>query len=111
MIKTGFSSLRKSLKIIMANPACDTNIFIHMINNFIKNANIYYVKTLQKRICLPTYQCLNKHNSDETQLITKTYVYNFDPLKPHFYGYTLFFIFLLKNIDCVLVRTASARRF
>ena len=40
--------------------------------------------------------------------ITKTclIVYNFDPLKPHFYivklgftGYTLFFLFLLKNID------------
>ena len=39
--------------------------------------------------------------------ITKKYLYNFDPLKPHFYivkrglqGYTLFFLFLLKNIDC-----------
>ena len=39
--------------------------------------------------------------------ITKTCLYNFDPLKPHFYivklgftGYTLFFLFLLKNIDC-----------
>ena len=36
--------------------------------------------------------------------ITKTYLYNFDPLKPHFYivklgftGYTLFFLFLLKT--------------
>ena len=43
-----------------------------------------------------------------SQFITKTYLYNFDPLKPHFYiaklgclqGYTLFFLFLLKNIDC-----------
>ena len=39
--------------------------------------------------------------------ITKTCLYNFDPLKPHFYtvklglqGYILFFLFLLKNIDC-----------
>ena len=39
--------------------------------------------------------------------ITKTYLYNFDPLKPHFYivklglqGYTLFLLFLLKSIDC-----------
>ena len=39
--------------------------------------------------------------------ITKTYLYNVDPLKPHFYivklgftGYTLLFLFLLKNIDC-----------
>ena len=44
---------------------------------------------------------MHKHN------ITKTYLYNSDPLKPHFYivnwglqGYTLFFLFLLKNIDC-----------
>ena len=39
--------------------------------------------------------------------ITKTYLYNFDPLKPHFYiaklgfiGFALFFYFCLKNIDC-----------
>ena len=36
--------------------------------------------------------------------ITKTCLYNFDPLKPHFHivklGFTLFFLFLLKNIDC-----------
>ena len=39
--------------------------------------------------------------------ITKTCLYSFDPIKPHSYivklgftGYTLFFIFLLKNIDC-----------
>ena len=37
----------------------------------------------------------------------KTCLYNFDPFKPHFYvvklwftGYTLFFLFLLKNVDC-----------
>ena len=41
------------------------------------------------------------------QRITKTYLHNFDPLKPDFYkvklglqGYTLFFLFLLKNIVC-----------
>ena len=31
-------------------------------------------------------------------------LYNFNPLKPHFYivklGFTLFLLFLLKNIDC-----------
>ena len=44
---------------------------------------------------------------DFLAVITKTCLYNFDPLKPHFYivklgleGYTLFFLFLLKNIDC-----------
>ena len=40
-------------------------------------------------------------------IITKSYLYNFDPLKPHFYivklGFTggyIIFLFLLKNIDC-----------
>ena len=39
--------------------------------------------------------------------ITKTCLYNFDPLKPYFYivqlgftGYTLFFLVLLERIDC-----------
>ena len=36
--------------------------------------------------------------------LIRTYLYNFDPLKPHFYivklGFALFFLFLLKNIDC-----------
>ena len=37
----------------------------------------------------------------------KTYLYNLDPLKPHFYivklgftGVNIIFLFLLKNIDC-----------
>ena len=41
-------------------------------------------------------------------VITKTRLYNFEPLKPHFYTvklgltgvYVFFFLFLLKNIDC-----------
>ena len=44
---------------------------------------------------------------DQIIFITKTCIYNFDPLKPHFImvklglqGYTLLFLFLLKNIDC-----------
>ena len=39
--------------------------------------------------------------------IKKTYLYNFDPIKPHFYivklGFTgvyIIFLFLLKNMDC-----------
>ena len=51
--------------------------------------------------------------------ITKTYLYNFDPLKPHFYivklGFTgVYIIFLIsaqKHRLWVLVRTALARRF
>ena len=45
--------------------------------------------------------------ADEEYFITETYLYNFEPFKPNFYivklgftGYTLFFLFLLKNIDC-----------
>ena len=51
--------------------------------------------------------------------ITKTCLYNFDPLKPHFYivklGFTgVYIIFLIlaqKHRLWVLVRTASMRRF
>ena len=51
--------------------------------------------------------------------ITKTYLYNFDSLKPHFYivklGFTgVYIIFLIsaqKYRLWVLVRTASSRRF
>ena len=50
---------------------------------------------------------------------TKTRIYNFDPLKPHFYivklGFTgVYIIFLIsarKHRLWVLVRTASLRRF
>ena len=53
------------------------------------------------------------------RIITKTRLYNFDPLKPHFYivklGFTgVYIIFLIsaqKHRLWVLVRTASARRF
>ena len=45
---------------------------------------------------------------EDFQHIRKTYLYNFDPIKPHFLysktgglqAYTLFFLFLLKNIHC-----------
>ena len=46
---------------------------------------------------------------DVHTVVTKTCLYNFDALKPHFYipvvkqgfqGFALFFLFLLKNIDC-----------
>ena len=52
-------------------------------------------------------------------VITKTYLYNFDPLKPHFYivklGFTgVYIIFVIsaqKHRLWVLVRTVSTRRF
>ena len=51
--------------------------------------------------------------------ITKTYPYNSDPLKPHFYVvklgftgvYVIFSYFCSKHRLCVFVRTASTRRF
>ena len=51
--------------------------------------------------------------------ITKTYLYNFDPLKSHYYieklwftgVYIIFFISAQKHGLWVLVRTASARQF
>ena len=51
--------------------------------------------------------------------ITKTYLYNFDPLKPHFYivklGFTGVYIIFHISVQIhrlwVLVRTASSRRF
>ena len=52
-------------------------------------------------------------------LITKTCLYNFDPLKPHFYivklgftgAYIIFLISSQKHRLWVRVRTASSRRF
>ena len=45
--------------------------------------------------------------ADIRRSITKTCLYNINPLKSHFYifklyktGVNLFFLFLLKNIDC-----------
>ena len=57
--------------------------------------------------------------STAIESIMKTYLYNFDPLKPHFYivklgfagVYIIFSYFCSKHRLLVLVRTASARRF
>ena len=54
-----------------------------------------------------------------TGVITKIYLYNFDPLKPHFHivklGFTGVYIIFLVSVQkhrlWVLVRIASARRF
>ena len=61
----------------------------------------YAPATFSKLGCMLPSMC---HNHET---VTKTYLYKFDPLTPHFYivklgftGYTLFFLFLLKSIDC-----------
>ena len=59
------------------------------------------------------------HKKHHAEIITKTCLYNFDPLKSHFYiiklGFTgVYIIFLIssqKHRLWVLVRTASPRRF
>ena len=68
-----------------------------------------------------------KKIGDNTNIITKTCLYKFDPLQPHFFivklGFTgvyIIFLIFLNNIDCGYslepprrggVRTASPRRF
>ena len=49
----------------------------------------------------------HSYSPRKINIITKTYLYNFYPLKPHFHivklGFTgvyIIFLFLLKNIDC-----------
>ena len=73
--------------------------------------------------CRRQCESVGKHNicscRKEYVHITKTCLYNFDPLKPHFYivklGFTgVCIIFLISaqiNRLWVLVRTASPRRF
>ena len=58
-------------------------------------------------------------NNNKTECVTKTRLYNFDPLKPHFYivklGFTgVYIIFLISAQKLrlwVLIRTALAKRF
>ena len=90
--------------------------------------NICFHKENQKKYCIS----IIKYSSHEVIFlsvfivlirwifyITKTRLYNFKPLKPHFYiaklGFTgVYIIFLIstqKHRLWVLVRTASARRF
>ena len=66
-----------------------------------------------------TCSCIGHAEPRLTLTITKTCLYNLDPLKPHFYivklGFTGVYIFFLisaqKHRLWVLVRTASSRRF
>ena len=68
-----------------------------------------------KSVCVDVQATLGRCGS----CITKTHIYNFDRLKPHFYivklGFTgVYIIFLIsaqKHRLLVLVRTASTRQF
>ena len=66
------------------------------INYFLTSSVMYY-----------TYGDYDRRISFKVLLITKTCLYSFDPLKPHFYivklGFTgvyIIFLILLENIDC-----------
>ena len=73
----------------------------------------------REAICSPLKQSIVSNESVHGQPITKTSLYNFDPLKPHFYIVKLgfkgvYFISLIsaqKHRLWVLVRTASPRQF
>ena len=94
---------------------CDSQIVI--LTNFVVVSSvvikrvvcIYMANSVDPDQTLHSLECdLGLHHLQRpicrSLYITKTYLYNIDPLKPHFYvvklGYTLFFLFLLKNIDC-----------
>ena len=62
---------------------------------------VHFISVVFSNSCLLAYTPYNNN------IITRTYLYNFDPLKPHFYivklGFTgVFIIFLIyaQNIDC-----------
>ena len=66
-----------------------------------------------------TLRMLGKDVSKQLFVITKTYLYKFDPLKPHFYivklgfigVHTIFLISAQNHRLWVLVRTTSTKRF
>ena len=85
------------------------DIHVIRVKNDISKVSIKYI-VVQKESVL----CYNHMMSFRT--IVKTCLYNLDPLKPNFYivklgftGYTLFFLFLLKNIDCGYALEAPRR--
>ena len=97
------------------------------LNSNVRKYNFWHVRLMKTHIRLgtslrsPHEEALNHSLSiiRQGQSITKTCLYNFDPLKPHFYivklGFTgVYIIFLIsaqKHRLWVHVRTASLRRF
>ena len=88
----------------------------------IKNSDIFHVsvQNIDCRYSLePPRRCGSNGCTQSIFFITKTDLYNFDPLKPHFYvvklGFTRVDIIFLSSAQrhrlWILVRTASSRRF
>ena len=72
----------------------------------------YYNQLLRTHTPCPHNRCATTSHRENIP------IWYWPPLKPHFYivklgftGYTLFFLFLLKNIDCGYSLEAEARRF
>ena len=77
-------------------------------------------RVTMENVTINTVYAFNESNNDgKSYNIMKTYLYNFDPLKPHFYivklGFTgvyiIFHISAQKHRLLVLIRAASVRRF
>ena len=108
-------------RLVLIIPLCDINWHFLSLNQFIPSG-LFYLDSLNRSIC----------NRKGVKLIfitiTKTRLYNFDPTTPpaptpppppprippaysktgvYRGGYTLFFLFLLKNIDCDTVLTST----
>ena len=91
--------------------------------NRTEQRELLYHKCKQTRDLPAKYQDHRNYymslSSGDARTITKTYLYNFDPLKPHFYivklgfigVYIIFIISAQRHRLWVLVRTASPRRF
>ena len=85
---------------------------------FVPVSSLYFQRQPFRFLFSITFHELNALFSTQ-RYITKTYLYNFDPLKPHFYiveleftgVYIIFLISAQKHRLWVLGRTASARRF
>ena len=95
VIKLTFRLVRP-VKILISLPAC---AFAQSDQNLIR---IFIGRILDLQGCE-----VSSCEQPSRTTITKTRLYNFDPLKPHFYilklGFTgvyIIFIILLKNIDC-----------
>ena len=81
--------------------------FKNMLWVLIRNVPLRYPQHMSWWRAWENYPWTIINYSSLTSPITKTCLYNFDPLKPHFYivklGFTgigIIFLFLLKDIDC-----------
>ena len=92
-----------------------TRLFITIYNE-IWHLTISLVRSCQY---VSAWQKISKYSKRFKIIITVTYLYNYDPLKPHFYTvklgftgvYILFLISAQKHRLWVLVRTTLLRRF